>query len=40
MYTLDGRLYLAGNQPRGVLYAVYRFLQQELGCAAVAGPGW
>lgn len=29
--TLDGRLYLAGNQPRGALYAVYHFLQQELG---------
>ncbi len=29
--TLDGRLYLAGNQPRGALYAVYAFLQRELG---------
>lgn len=29
--TLDGRLYLAGNQPRGALYAVYSFLQRELG---------
>lgn len=31
VYTLDGRLYLAGNQPRGALYAVYHFLQHELG---------
>jgi hypothetical protein len=31
VYTLDGRLYLASNQPRGALYAVYRFLQHELG---------
>jgi len=31
VYTLDGRLYLAGNQPRGALYAVYCFLQHELG---------
>lgn len=29
--TLGGRLYLAGNQPRGALYAVYSFLQRELG---------
>ena len=28
---MDGRLYLAGNQPRGALYAVYCFLQHELG---------
>jgi hypothetical protein len=31
VYTLGDRLYLAGNQPRGALYAVYRFLQHELG---------
>lgn len=31
VYTLGGRLYLAGNQPRGALYAVYRFLQHDLG---------
>jgi len=31
VYTLAGRLYLAGNQPRGALYAVYHFLQHELG---------
>ena len=31
VYTLDDRLYLAGNQPRGALYAVYSFLQRELG---------
>jgi hypothetical protein len=31
VYTLGGRLYLAGNQPRGALYAVYSFLQRELG---------
>lgn len=29
--TLGGRLYLAGNQPRGALYAVYSFLNRELG---------
>jgi len=31
VYTLGERLYLAGNQPRGALYAVYSFLQRELG---------
>lgn len=29
--TLGGRLYLAGNQPRGALYAVYAFLNRQLG---------
>jgi len=29
--TLDGNLYLAGNMPRASLFAVYRFLQDELG---------
>ncbi len=31
VYTLDGNLYLAGNTPRGALYAVYSFLQNQLG---------
>ncbi len=31
VYTLGNRLYLAGNQPRGALYAAYHFLQHELG---------
>ena len=29
--ALDGRLFLAGNQPRGALYAVYVFLNRQLG---------
>ena len=29
--TLGGRLFLAGNQPRGALYAVYAFLNRQLG---------
>ncbi len=29
--TLDGSLYLAGNTPRGALYAVYTLLNRELG---------
>ena len=29
--TIDERLFLAGNQPRGALYAVYEFLNQQLG---------
>ena len=29
---LDGALYLAGDVPRGALYAVYSFLQNQLGC--------
>ena len=28
--TIDGNLYLAGNQPRAALYAVYSFLQNQL----------
>lgn len=31
VYNLDNNLYLAGNQPRAALYAVYYFLQKELG---------
>ncbi|MSU58912.1 MAG: DUF4838 domain-containing protein [Pedosphaera sp.] len=31
MRTKSGRLLLAGGRPRGTLYAVYRFLQDELG---------
>lgn len=31
VYTLDGRLYLAGSNPRGALYAVYSFLKNQLG---------
>ena len=31
VYALGDRLYLAGNRPRGALYAVYSFLQRELG---------
>ena len=27
---MDGNLYLAGNQPRAALYAVYSFLQNQL----------
>ena len=30
-YALDGNLYLAGDNPRGCLYAVYDFLQRQLG---------
>ena len=29
--TIDGNLYLAGNMPRGVLFAVYQYLQDKLG---------
>jgi len=40
VYTLGERLYLAGNQPRGALYAVYSFLQRELGVRWLwPGPG-
>lgn len=31
VYSRGGNLYLAGNQPRGALYAVYHFLQHALG---------
>ena len=31
VYALDNNLYLAGNTPRAVLYAVYSFLQNQLG---------
>lgn len=31
VYTIGNTLYLAGNNPRGCLYAVYSFLQRELG---------
>src|SRR5205823_10956780 len=31
MRTRGGRLLLAGGRPRGTLYAVYRFLQEECG---------
>ncbi len=30
--TMGKKLYLAGNNPRGALYAVYTFLQKQLGC--------
>ena len=30
--TRNGKLYLAGNRPRAALYAVYTFLQDQLGC--------
>lgn len=32
MQRVGGDLVLAGGGPRGVLYAVYRFLQDQLGC--------
>jgi hypothetical protein len=31
VYTIGNNLYLAGNNPRGCLYAVYSFLERELG---------
>ena len=31
VYTIGNNLYLAGNNPRGCLYAVYSFLEKELG---------
>ncbi|MCM8768316.1 MAG: DUF4838 domain-containing protein [Candidatus Omnitrophica bacterium] len=31
VYAIDNCLYCVGNQPRAVLYAVYTFLQKELG---------
>ncbi len=30
--TLDNKLILAGGYPRGTLYAVYTFLEEQLGC--------
>ncbi len=32
MRTVDGNLYLAGDRPRGTLYAVYTFLEDVVGC--------
>ncbi len=32
VYRLGDNLYLAGTTPRGVMHAVYVFLQKELGC--------
>lgn len=30
-YVIDGNIYLAGNSPRATLYAVYAFIQREMG---------
>ena len=32
MKTAETRLYLAGGRPRGTLYAVYTFLEDQVGC--------
>src|SRR6185369_5624406 len=32
MRVKDGRLLLTGGRPRGTLYAVYHFLQEQCGC--------